>query len=146
MNHTVYPQVVSNRIQQGRTVFDNQPAVWFIWGSADMYGKWTVAAALLCFAANPVLAGDAGLNWTDISKDLKDLKADYKDLKTDQADLKNDKLQFKDAIANGKLEAASKYATDIAADKKDIVADRRDIRADIKDLKHDGVTLPKGKH
>jgi hypothetical protein len=54
-------------------------------------------------------------------------------------------LQFKNAIANGNLEAASKYAADIAADKKGILADKRDIRTDIKDLKHDGVTLPKGK-
>ena len=82
-----------------------------------MYGKWAVGAALVCFVVTPVFAGDTGLNWTDIGKDLKDLKADYKDLEKDQTDLKNDRLQFKNAIANGNLEAASKYAADIAADK-----------------------------
>ena len=53
------------------------------------------AGEILVTAATPVFAGETGLNWTDIGKDLKDLKADYKDLKTDQADLKNDKLRSK---------------------------------------------------
>jgi hypothetical protein len=37
--------------------------------------NYALGIALACFAVTPVLAGD-GLNWTDLSKDLKDLKAD----------------------------------------------------------------------
>jgi hypothetical protein len=49
-----------------------------------------------------------------------------------------------EAIANGNLAAAAKYAADIAADKHDIFADKRNIHADGKDLKHDGIKLPTG--
>ena len=108
--------------------------------------KCALGAALICFVVTPVFAGDTGLNWTDISKDLKDLKADYKDLKADYKDLKTDKQDFWNAIKNNNLGAAANYAADIAADKKDILADKQDIRADIKDLKNDGVTIPHGKH
>jgi spermidine/putrescine-binding protein len=113
-------------------------------GDFEMH-RYALGAAFVCFLVTPVLAGDPAPNWADIGKDLKDLKADYKDLKTDYSDLKSDKQQFKNAIANGNLTAAAKYAADIAADKHDILADKRDIHANIKDLKNDGVALPKGR-
>ena len=144
-NQCGLPGIVANWSQPVQNISDSQDSLFDSCGGADMYNKLAVGAAFVCFAVTPGLAGDVGLNWTDISKDLKDLKADYKDLKADRADLKNDKLQFQNAIANGNLAAASKYAADIAADKHDIFADKRDIHADRKDLKHDGVTLPKGK-
>ena len=144
-NQCGLPGIVANWSQPVQNISDSQDSLFDSCGGADMYNKLAVGAAFVCFAVTPGLAGEVGLNWTDISKDLKDLKADYKDLKADRTDLKNDKLQFQNAIANGNLAAASKYAADIAADKHDILADKRDIHADRKDLKHDGVTLPKGK-
>jgi hypothetical protein len=105
--------------------------------------KYALGAALACFIATPVLAGD-GLNWNDIKSDLKDLKADFKDLKTDRTDRNIDIAKAVNAMDSGHPNAAAKFATEAADLQKDIFADKRDIHNDIKDLKHD--LTPKGKH
>ena len=100
--------------------------------------KYALFASLFSFAlVAPTLAEDIyspGLNWKDISADLKDLHQDFKDLHAAQT-------QLSDGLKAGTLSD-----TQVKTLLTEMHNDRADIRHDIIDLKNDGVIIHRPKH